>query len=158
MINSKYKKQMATILERISAKDYMWRYHHGEAKRNTYQTTERISTNSFRIKWPSGMSIIGSHNMRDISGELLWRDQVVEYIPSNLGKNNGIIYYFICNDCGRRVKYLYFQNYLYSPLCRRCCSLPYRQPTRPERRISRYIRRHPEAAAQIIRSGAISAW
>lgn len=149
---------MATIQERISAKDYMWRYYHGEAKRETYQTTERVSTNSLRIKWPKGMSIIGSHNLRDVSGELCWKDQVVEYIPSNLGRNNGIIYYFICNDCDRRVKYLYFQNYLNAPLCRKCCGLPYRQPTRPERKISRYLRRHPEVITRLVNSGEIPAY
>ncbi len=143
---------MATILERIDVKEYMWRYSHGEAKRDTYQTTERVSPNSIRINWPTGMSVMGSHNLRDVSGELCWRNQVIERVPSNLGKNRGSICYFICNDCGRRTKYLYFQNYLYAPLCRRCCGLPYRQPTRPERKISRYLSRHPEMATQIIDS------
>lgn len=158
MLSNKYKKRMANILERISVKEYMWRYFHGEAKRETYQTTERVSPNSLRIEWPTGMSITGLHNLRDISGELCWKNQVVEYIPSNLGKDRGIVYYFVCNDCGRRVKHLYFDNYLRAPLCRRCCGLPYRQPTRPERKISRCLSRNPEAARQILDSGIIPKW
>jgi len=147
-----YEKRRREILERISAREYMWRYYHGEATNEAYNSTVRLSGNAMLIQWPRGARNVGSHNLMDATGELCWKDQVVESVPSNLGMRRGVIWYFVCKDCNNRVKYLYFENYLRAPLCRRCCKLPYRQPTRPERKISRYLSRHPEAAAQIINS------
>jgi hypothetical protein len=148
---------MATILDRIDIKDYIWNYNHGLSGREVYQATIRTASNAFQIRWPTNMSAIGAHNMADASGERIWTGQTVEYVPSNLGANRGTVFYFICKDCGKRVKFLFFRSYLHAPLCRRCCNLPYRQPTRPERRISRYLHRHPEVARQILNSGIIRA-
>ena len=49
-----YEKRMATILERISAKEYMWRYYHGEATNEAYNSTVRLSGNAMLIQWPKG--------------------------------------------------------------------------------------------------------
>jgi|GEM_PF-1306513 hypothetical protein len=149
---TKYEKRKEEILDRISAQDYMWRLQHGMVSRKAAESMVRVSSNSFVIHWPKDSSNVGLHNLSDVSGELCWKGQIVEYVSSNLGRNRGIIWYFICKDCLRRVKYLYCDNYFCAPICRRCCKLPYRQPTRPERKISRYLSRHPEAAQQIISS------
>ena len=70
-----------------------------------------------------------------------WHKQRFDYVPSNLGRDRGFVFYFICNGCGRRVKYLYEYSSLESPLCRTCCHLKYEQPSRKARDISRLIRR-----------------
>lgn len=90
------------------------------------------------------------------SGELYKYAQDVEYAPSNLGR--GFIWYFICNWCGRRAKYLYVDQNREALLCRKCIKFPYRQPTRPERHASRYIRRHPELVRRLVASGDIPAY
>jgi hypothetical protein len=153
-----YEKRTATILERISAKEYMWRYHHGEATNEAYNSTVRLPGSAMLIQWPKGGRNVGSHNLMDATGELCWKDQIVESVSSNLGRGKGAIWYFVCKDCSKRVKHLYFDNYLRAPLCRRCCKLPYRQPTRPERKISRYLTRHPEIITRLINSGEVPAY
>ena len=57
-----------------------------------------------------------------------WIEQRVDYVPSNLSR--GYIYYFLCNGCGRRVKYLHEYHSTLSPLCRLCCHLTYRRNKR----------------------------
>jgi hypothetical protein len=54
-----------------------------------------------------------------------WEEQQVDCIGSNLGR--GYIFYFICNGCGRRSKYLYEYSMTLSPLCRVCCRITYRR-------------------------------
>ena len=81
-------------------------------------------------------------SLRDIQGNYLyWNEQKVEFVPSNLGQDRGYIFYFRCNGCGRRVKYLYEHSMLEFPLCRHCCRLPYEQPSRKTRDLSRAIRK-----------------
>ena len=62
------------------------------------------------------------------SGVPYWEEQKVDYIASNLGR--GYIFYFLCNHCGRRVKYLYEYDMTLSPLCRVCCRITYRRERR----------------------------
>ena len=62
------------------------------------------------------------------SGLPYWEEQKVDYIASNLGR--GYIFYFLCNHCGRRVKYLYEYDMTLSPLCRVCCRITYRRERR----------------------------
>jgi hypothetical protein len=56
-----------------------------------------------------------------------WYAQLLDFIPSNLQK--GYLAYFICNQCKRRAKYLYYQTpfdgYSSEPLCRVCQGLKY---------------------------------
>jgi hypothetical protein len=54
-----------------------------------------------------------------------WNEQRVDYVPSNLGR--GFLFYFICNQCGRRVKYLFEYSSIKEPVCRRCCRLSYKK-------------------------------
>ena len=75
------------------------------------------------------------------SGFYYWDEQKVNFVPSNLGGEKGFIFYFICNGCCRRVKYLYEYSSCESPVCRICCGLKYETPTRKARTISRLIRK-----------------
>ncbi len=68
------------------------------------------------------------------SGIPYWDMQKIDYINSNIGR--GYIFYFLCSGCGRRVKYLYEYNMTLSPLCRICCRLGYKSPTRKDRSLS----------------------
>lgn len=74
-------------------------------------------------------------------GFFYWDEQKVDYMLSNLGRGRGYLFYFICNGCGHRVKYLYEYNLCFSPLCRVCCRLRYHTPKRKMQDISRIIRR-----------------
>jgi hypothetical protein len=81
-------------------------------------------------------------SMRDFTtGFYHWDKQKVDYVSSNLGSSRGFIFYFRCNGCYRRVKYLYEYSTLYSPLCHYCCGLKYRIPSRKERGLSRILRK-----------------
>lgn len=97
-------------------------------------------------------------SLRDIqTGEHFWHEQEVDYVRSNLKR--GYIFYFICNGCGRRVKYLYVYTMLDSPLCRHCCRLKYEQPSRNARALSRALRRpylSSEAKYTLIRRTGIT--
>lgn len=75
------------------------------------------------------------------SRELHWDSQSIDFRYSNLGKNKGAIFYFLCNGCGKRARYLYSSPLLCEPRCRRCCRIPYRQPNRKVRELSRLIRK-----------------
>lgn len=67
-------------------------------------------------------------SLRDIhTGFPYWDEQSVDYVPSNLGNKRGYIFYFICNGCEKRVKYLYEYDTLSSPLCRTCCRITYKR-------------------------------
>jgi len=70
-----------------------------------------------------------------------WNEQGVDYVSSNLGRGRGYIFYFICNGCRRRVKYLYEHNILESPLCRTCCQLSYEAPPNKTRELIRLLRK-----------------
>ncbi|HCY17652.1 MAG: hypothetical protein UR62_C0001G0021 [Candidatus Nomurabacteria bacterium GW2011_GWF2_35_12] len=76
-------------------------------------------------------------SVNDLRGNPYWHFQEVDYVPSNLGKDRGVLFYFICSRCNRRIKYLYFYTEVEPPLCRKCCQLPYRPASYQERKIAR---------------------
>jgi len=77
---------------------------------------------------------------RDVwTGNYYWNEQKVDYDRSNLGR--GYIFYFICNGCRRRAKYLYEYNILHSPVCRICCGLGYEAPPNKARELIRLLRK-----------------
>lgn len=76
-----------------------------------------------------------------MDGYYYWHEQKVDFVRSNLGNDKGSIFYFICNNCHKRVKYLYEYNSLYPPLCRKCCQLGYKYPNRKLRDLSRVLRK-----------------
>ena len=78
---------------------------------------------------------------RSVQGDFFWAEQKVDFVPSNLGEGKGFVFYFLCNSCERRVKYLYYMSMISEPLCRTCCRLGYKQSTRKERSLSRLINR-----------------
>jgi len=81
-------------------------------------------------------------SVRDMSTRFYhWDRQDVDYVTSNLGSGRGAIFYFRCNGCYGRVKYLYEYSPLSSPLCRYCCGIKYKQPTRKGRSLSRIFRK-----------------
>jgi hypothetical protein len=80
-------------------------------------------------------------SMRDMEGFYFWHEQKVDFVHSNLGYSKGPIFYFICNSCHKRVKYLYEYNSCYSPICRKCCRLGYKYPTRKAKDLSRILRK-----------------
>lgn len=142
---------MALVLERIDITDYIRNcvrhmYKHNAAGKMTIRTRSEAEYFKALFNDPRNTTFKSAPDLRDHTP--YWNKQLVDYVPSNMGK--GFYFYFICNDCERRVKYLYFYSYLYSPLCRKCLRLPYRQPTRPERRVARYLRWHPDKAGEVI--------
>lgn len=68
-------------------------------------------------------------SLRSLDGTPYWHIQLVDFISSNLGEGRGYLFYFICNGCKDRVKYLYEYSMCETPLCRQCCRLRYRKPT-----------------------------
>jgi hypothetical protein len=153
-LRNKYEKRKIAILDRIDATDYIRRCVL-EIFKNPRKLTIRTRSDADHFKSvfndPKNTTF---KSMRDIqTGDPFWNRQLVDYALSNLGR--GFIFYFVCNWCKRKVKYLYLDTYLDAPLCRKCSRFPYRQPTRPERKISRYLRRHPEVMARLVNSGEL---
>ena len=68
-----------------------------------------------------------------LNGVPYWHEQKVAHVPSNLGRNKGVLFYFICNWCDKRVKYLYQYDLLRSPICRTCCRIKCKR-RKPEER------------------------
>lgn len=75
-------------------------------------------------------------SINDLRGNPYWHFQEVDYVPSNLGKGRGVLFYFICSRCDRRVKFLYFYTEVEPPICRQCCQLPYRSASYKERKVA----------------------
>lgn len=61
----------------------------------------------------------------DFMGNPGWYEQKVVCVPSNLPRRKTFLFYFICDACHERVKYLYEYNMLRPPLCRKCCRIVY---------------------------------
>lgn len=78
-------------------------------------------------------------HIKSIDGHSYWSNQKVDFVESNLGAERGVIFYFLCNSCNRRTKYLYFLSYTREPLCRICYNLKYNQPNRKTRSLSRIL-------------------
>lgn len=126
-----------SIIDRIDISDYLRTFLHdlSELEGRPVEVTNELDAR--RIQ---GL-MDNPHNTRfkslaDItSGQPYWDEQEVTYIPSNLGKRRGFLFYFICYSCERRTKYLYFHSYLEPPSCRKCQRLPYKRPS--------WRKRHP---------------
>ena len=80
---------------------------------------------------------IPDKQFKDFASDICyWEKQQVDFQPANLG---GYIFYFICNNCKRRVKYLFEYDSTHSPLCRKCCGLEYERPQNKSRQIIRLL-------------------
>jgi len=135
--------EITNRLERIDISDYV-RKHILFIEKNNGWSFNLASVHDVQqvkaiLNLPENTS---SKSIRSITdGEYYWHKQLVDFIPSNLGK--GYLFYFLCNKCEQRVKYLYQYSYCESPLCRTCCRLKYKAPSRKERSISRILRGRP---------------
>ena len=75
-------------------------------------------------------------------GRRCWIGKEVDYIPSHLGPNRGFTFYFICQRCERRTKYLFYKlAEIPEPLCRSCCHLKYKRPSRRNRDLTNLLNR-----------------
>lgn len=137
MYNPCNRKNDIKKIERVSIKEYL------NSFIENFYPCARIRTNNpsqaWVIKEQANRPQNTSFKSLRWSG---WSEQEIDYVPSNLGENRGVIFYFICNQCHRKVKYLYVLSYAYSPLCRVCSNLKYQEPTRLARSISKAINKN----------------
>ena len=80
-------------------------------------------------------------SFKSLDGFHYWNEQKVKYVPSNLGRGRGYIFYFICNGCRRNVKHLYQESLCETPVCRICSRIGYQAPKRKARELSRLLRK-----------------
>ncbi len=130
-----------TGVESIGISDYLRAFLQELYTMESSRTELRTLGEATRIKGlmniPENTLFKSLKDMR--SGQPYWYEQEVDFIPSNLGKNRGFTFYFICNSCQRRVRHLYFLSPFNEPLCRLCGHLHYKQPNRKTRGLSRLI-------------------
>lgn len=91
------------------------------------------------------------------NGYPAWSEQKFDYVVSNL--NRGYIFYFLCNRCERKCRYLYYISSRFQPFCRTCCRLRYKAPSRKARELTRLLRKNPlstEAKYIIIKKAGIT--
>lgn len=162
MYGTPKKKPKLTILERKDITDYVRSFvlhvRHGEGR--VLKASHRGMAEYMKglINLPENTTFKSMRDFRD--GYYFWHDQKVDFVPSNLGQDRGFIFYFVCNGCGRRAKYLYEYSTIESPLCHVCCRLHYPAPSRRARDISRLLRKpylSSEAKYMLIRRAGITA-
>jgi len=73
------------------------------------------------------------------------------YTKSNLGK--GFIFWFICNGCGRKVRFLYFTPYSEELLCRNCHHLAYEKQNKRSDRLIKELIKNPERMVHYVNYG-----
>jgi hypothetical protein len=133
------KKKSVIDAERIVIADYLRAFLDELAQKEGKRREIKLGFQAESIKglmnMPKNTAFKSINDIR--SGYPIWYEQEVDFVPSNLGKNKGFIFYFICNGCKRRTKYLYFPSMINEPLCRICCRLQYKQPNRRTRALSR---------------------
>ena len=115
---------LQTFLQKLSADEKRL------VKINSQGEAERIK---LLLNMPQNNQFISSMYM---DGHAYCSEQEVDYVQSNLGSKNGYIFYFVCGNCERRVKYLYSIYNEEEPYCRTCLRLHYKQPGRKQRALS----------------------
>ena len=160
MYASRHKKEPLEINSRKDITEYVrsfvWYMRRSQGR--VFDTRHRGNV-EYMVELMSNPENTAFKSARDFlgDGQYYWHEQRVDFVPSNLKK--GFIFYFRCNGCYRRVKYLYEYAVTKSPLCRICCRLPYRQPLRKERQLSRLINRpylSSEAKYMLIKRAGIT--
>ena len=139
MYGRQRKKPAITVLDRKDITDYVraFVWNMRQARGRVYNIRHRMEVQNMveDMNKPSNTTF---KSMRDFrGGDYFWHEQKVDFVASNLGR--GFIFYFRCNGCGRRVKYLYEYSMLDTPLCRICCRLRYEQPNPQHSNQSRTI-------------------
>jgi len=74
------------------------------------------------------------------------------YTKSNLGK--GFILWFICNGCGKKVRFLYFTPYSEELLCRTCHRLAYRKQNLKKDKLIKELIKNPERMVNYVNYGS----
>ena len=140
MYSQRNKKPAITILDRKDITDYVRGFVLHMRKHGRVFDLRHEGNIKFMIQLMNEPENAEFRSARDFqNGNYYWDYQRVDYKRSNLGR--GFVFYFRCNGCRRRVKYLYEYSMLQPPLCRICCHLHYEQPSRKARRLSRLIRK-----------------
>lgn len=125
-----------SIIDKISISDYLRRFLHDLSILEKNRVEIKTEFDAMRIKGlmdvPKNTTFKSINDLR--TEQPYWKEQEVDYIPSNLGAGKGFIFYFLCWSCKRRTKHLYFHTYMEPPTCRICQRIPYR---RPKQRTSR---------------------
>lgn len=129
------------IIDRIDIRDYLKTFMREQSKRDGRIIVIKDGFDAMRINqlmnkpenttFKSAISIGG--------GVPYWHFQKVTCLRSNLGLEKGYVFYFICYSCEKRAKYLYFESYLETPVCRKCSGLPYRSQYKYRKRWSHYV-------------------
>jgi len=115
-------------LERINITDYFDQFLLSLHQRyNTPKRVKRRHEAEHVRDWLNNTDKTKFKSVTDIGSKVpYWEEQEVDFIPSNLGDGRGFIYYFTCNNCGRRAKYLYRNSMVEEPRCRNCLRLKYK--------------------------------
>lgn len=128
------------IIERIDISDYLRTFLHELSNKENKRIEVKSELDALRIK--ELMNIPENTTFKsldDIRGQQpYWKYQKVDCVPSNLGRGRGYLFYFICNSCERKVKFLYFHTYTEPPMCRKCYRLPYSKSPYNQRKLSRW--------------------
>ena len=135
------KTRLASDLPRIDITEHVRKFvlHLRRSGVGKFDTRTLTATMRMKEKLDNFSEVIYKLPPGDLGGSFSWGAQRVEFVPSNLGR--GYLFYFRCNGCGYRVKYLYEYSTSDSPLCRVCCHLSYKQPSRRSRGISKILNR-----------------
>lgn len=146
MYGKETKKTKITEVESINITDYLRTFLSELTQmENWKEKKQRITTLADAMRIRGLLDCSQNTTFKSIadlrSGYPYWHEQKVDFLPSNLGRGKGFLFYFICNDCKKRVKYLYRQDFCLSPICRTCCRLTYKQPNRARRSVSRLLNR-----------------
>ena len=144
MYSDKPKEKLITDVERICITDYLRGFLQelSQSENRPIEIKERFEAERVKMLMniPENTTFKSLADFR--SGIPFWNEQEVDYVPSNLGNKKGFIFYFICNKCDRKVKYLYYPSMIEEPLCMRCCRLHYKQPRRKQRALSSLFSRN----------------
>jgi cell division septum initiation protein DivIVA len=73
------------------------------------------------------------------------------YTKSNLGK--GFIFWFVCNGCGRKFRFLYFTPYSEELLCRNCHHLAYEKQNKRSDSLIKELIKNPERIVHYVNYG-----
>lgn len=119
-----------SIIDRIDISDYLRTFLHDLSKLENRPVEVKTELDALRIQGlMNNPKNTRFKSMNDLTSEQpYWKYQEVAYVPSNLGRGHGYLFYFICYSCERKTKYLYFHSYLEPPVCRKCQRLPYKRP------------------------------
>lgn len=139
-INQHYKKEFTDRIERLDITDYVQNFLLLYSKQRGAVLNNYLGDVEYLKDLLNNHKDVITRPLERISGFNYWSEQKVDYVSSNLGQNRGYIFYYICYQCDRRVKYLYRYKAYELPMCRICCHIKYVSPSRKERRISRLAR------------------